>query len=68
MTATTGYTLTPHERLIHQIIKRSATLPLKDLTFLAETAEALYAQRLEAEMRIAEFATQQPPDPDPHGV
>ena len=68
MTATNGYTTTPHERLLSEILKRAARLPLKDLAFLCETANALNQQRMEAEFREAEFATQQPPDPDPHGV
>ncbi|MFH7243565.1 MAG: hypothetical protein ACHWZW_12015 [Spirulina sp.] len=68
MTALYGHTTTPQERLLSEILQRAARLPLKDLTFLCETANALYEKRIEAEMRVAEFATQQPPEPDPHGV
>lgn len=68
MTALNAQFLTPQDRLLGEIMQRAARLPLKDLTFLAETANALYAQRLEAEMRSAEFVAPNPPEPDPHGV
>lgn len=67
MTAIKGYTSTPHDRLISELIQRASRLSLKDLHFLCASANDLTEQRMEAEIREAEFATQQPLEPDPHG-
>jgi len=68
MTAINPHFVSPKDRVLAEIIHYAARLSMKDLVFLSETTNALYAQRLEAELRSAEFVAPNPPDPDPHGV
>lgn len=68
MTALNAKFVSPKDRVLAEVVQVAARLSYIDLVFLAQTANAIYSERLEAQLRSAEFAAQQPPEPDPHGV
>lgn len=68
MTALNANSVSPKDRVLAEVVQVASRLSYIDLVFLAQTANAIYSERLEAQLRSAEFVEATPPEPDPHGV
>lgn len=68
MTAINARFVSPKDRLLSEVVVMAARLPYVDLLSLHVATSRLYEKRLEAQLRSAELAHQQPSEPDPHGV